>query len=101
MNFTLWAEEKCFDAATMEASGPLVAPALVLVSPQNNNVKNLDIDDNQLVLVHLSPILLLNVMVLALTCLNFINLDDYVFWYNWNSFVNFYTYYKHGFLLIN
>jgi hypothetical protein len=45
----LWDEEKCFDAATMDASGPLVVEALVFVFllPQNNIIKNLDIDENQ------------------------------------------------------
>jgi hypothetical protein len=66
----LWAEEKCFDAATMEALGPLVAVSLVLIfvvftSPQNNNVKNLCIDENKLLLLSFSPILLLIVMVVA------------------------------------
>jgi hypothetical protein len=63
----LWAEEKCFDAETMDASGPLAAAALVFVFllPQNNIEKNLAIDENKVFLFPLSPILLLIVMVLT------------------------------------
>ena len=62
----MWTEEKCFDAATMKASGAPVVAVFTLL-PQ----KNLDIDENQLFLFPLYPILLLIVMVL-----NFINLDN-------------------------